>query len=84
MAGEQHRASGSSLLSQAPPESGLHQRVEARRRFIEQEQLGLGAQRCDQSDLLTVPLRVRAALPSRIELEPIEELSASLLVQTAA
>ena len=42
-------------------EHGLHQRVEARRRLVEHEQLGVRGQRGDERDLLAVALGVACA-----------------------
>ena len=62
----------------------LHQRVQARGRLVEDQQLDVGRQRRDQRDLLAVALGVRAALLGRVELEALEQLGAALLVEAAA
>ena len=62
----------------------LHQRVQARRRFVEQQQLDVGRQRRDERDLLAVALRVRAPLLLGVEVEALDEHRALGLVETAA
>ena len=66
------------------PEDLLHQRVQAGGRLVEQQQLDVGGERGDQRDLLPVALGVGAALLARVEVEPLEQLVAALLVQPAA
>ena len=62
----------------------LHQRVQARGRLVEDQQLDVGRQRGDQRDLLAVALGVGAALLGRVELEALEQLRPARLVQPAA
>ena len=57
-------------------EHRLHQRVEPRRRLVEDEQLGVGGERGHQRHLLAVALRVGAALLGGVELEALEQLVA--------
>ena len=77
VARQQHRAPFGLDLADAVLEHRLHQRVEARRRLVEDQQLGVGRQRRDQADLLAVALRVRAGLLGRVELEALEQLVAA-------
>ena len=77
VAGEQHRSSLGLHLANAVLEYRLHERVESRRRFVEDQQLGVGGQRRDQADLLAVALGVGAGLLGRVELEALEQLVAA-------
>ena len=65
-------------------EDGGHERVEARRRFVQQVQLGVGGEGRDQCDLLAVALGVGAALLGRIEPEPLDQAVPARPVQAAA
>ena len=76
VAREQHRPAGLARLLDAGLEDRLLQRVEARGRLVEHEQLGVGRERGDERDLLPVALRVGAALLRRVELEALEQLRA--------
>ena len=71
-------------LDDALAEHRVHQRVEARGRLVEQQQLDVGGERGDQRDLLPVALGVGARLLGRVELEALQELGAALLVEAAA
>ena len=51
----------------------LDERVETRRRLVEDEQIGLVLQRDDQPDLLLVALAVLAEPPARVEVEAIDQ-----------
>src|SRR6185312_7609143 len=57
-------------------EGRLHQRVEAARRLVEDEQVGPGRERGDQLDLLAVALGVVADALARVELEPVDQRAA--------
>ena len=65
-------------------EDRLHQRVEPGGRLVEDEQLDVGGERGDERDLLPVALGVGAALLGRVQLEPLDQLGAPLLVEPAA
>ena len=52
----------------------LHQRVEARGRLVEDQQLDVGGERGDEGDLLAVALRVGAALLRRVEVEALDQV----------
>jgi len=56
----------------------LHQRVQSRGGLVQQEELGLGRERRDERDLLTVALGVRAGLLRRVQIESLHELIAPL------
>jgi hypothetical protein len=84
VAGEQHRAPAAALLHDALTKDGLHQRVQARGRLVQDEQLHVGGQRGHERDLLAVALRVGAALLGRIEVEALEQLASASRVQAAA
>ena len=60
-------------LLHAVPEGDLHQRVQAARRLVEQQQLRAGGERGDQLHLLAVALRQRPDLLVDVELEPLDE-----------
>ena len=64
-------------------EDRLHQRVEARRRLVQEVELDVGGERRHQRDLLPVALRVGAALLRRIELEPLQQLGAASRIEAA-
>jgi hypothetical protein len=64
-------------------EDGLHQRVEARRGFVEKVQLGRGGERRNECDLLTVALGVCPPFFGRVELEHIEEVPFAPLILRA-
>jgi hypothetical protein len=67
----------SSTVGPLPPsldalaEDLLHQRVQARGRLVEDEQLDVGRERRDQRHLLPVALGVGAAFLRRVEVEPL-------------
>src|SRR3546814_20147848 len=83
VAREQHGAAVAGDLPDGPLELDLHQRVEPRGRLIEQVQLHVPGQRGDERDLLAVPLRVGASDLGGIELEPLEQLGPTALVEAA-
>ena len=84
VARQQHGPSLGLDLADAVLEDRLHQRVEARRRLVEDEQLGARRERRHETDLLTVALRVGARLLGRVELEALEQLVATSRVEVAA
>ena len=61
----------------------LHQRIEPRRRFIQDEQIDVGRERCDECDLLAIPFRVRIATLRRVEVEAVDQFGATLRWQAA-
>ena len=84
VAGEQDTASARLLRGDLLLEDGLHERVEARCRLVEDQQLDVGGQRRDDGHLLAVALGVLPATLGRVELEPLQQVGAALLVQPAA
>ena len=66
------------------PEGCLHQRVEARRRLVQDEQFRSGRERRDQCNLLPVALGVGAGLAGRVEIETLHEQVPPLGIQPAA
>jgi hypothetical protein len=56
VAGEEDGPPATLFLLHAPPEGGLHQRVEAGGGPVEEQQLGVGGERSDQGHLLAVSL----------------------------
>ena len=71
--GEKDRLPPLLRLARCLPEGNLHQRVEAARRLVEDQQVGAGGEGRHQLYLLPVPLRKRAHLLARVELEPFDE-----------
>jgi hypothetical protein len=65
-------------------ERRLHQRIQARGRLVQQEQLGVRRERGDERDLLPVALGVGAGLLARVEVEALQQLGAALGVQATA
>jgi len=74
VAGQQHGPAGRSSLGDAGLEGRLHQRIQPRGRFVEDQQFRLGCERRDQDDLLPVPGGVGAGLLRRVQLEPLDQL----------
>jgi hypothetical protein len=74
VAGEQHGLAGGLRLEDDVLEDDLHQRVEPRGGFVEQQQLRVGGERGDDGDLLPVALGVGAALLRRVEVEALDQL----------
>jgi hypothetical protein len=58
VAGQEDRSAALPELADVLFEAGLHQRIEPRRGLVQQIQLHVAGERRDQSDLLSVPLRV--------------------------
>ena len=71
-------------LAHALLEDGGHERVESRRRLVQEVQLGAGGEGRDERDLLAVALRVGAALLGRVEPEPLDQRVPARPVQPAA
>ena len=69
VAGEERRPALVARLAEELEEVLLDERVEARCRLVEDEQLGPMLERDDEADLLLVALRVLAELAGRIEIE---------------
>ena len=84
VAGEQHRAPAVAEVVDALLEDRLHQRVEAARGLVEDQQLDVAGQGGDQRDLLPVALGVGAPLLGGVELEALEQLGAATFVEAAA
>ncbi len=84
VAREEHGAPLLLRLPDALLEDGLHERVETRRGFIEEEELDVRGERGDERDLLPVALRIRPPLLPGIEVETLDELVAPALVDPAA
>ncbi len=84
VAGQQDRHAAVAGLADALLEHVLHQRIQAAARFVEQQQSGIRRERRDQRHLLPIALGVGARLLGRIEVEPLDQLGAPLLVDAAA
>lgn len=83
--GQQHGAVVSTLrLPDHLAELLLHQRVQARGRLIEQQQLYVRRERGDECHLLPVALGVGTSFPMGIEVEALQQVGTALLVQPAA
>ena len=54
----------------------FHERVEAGRRLVEQQEVGPGHEGADEEDLLAVSLRVGAHLLGRVEIESFDQVVA--------
>ena len=83
VAGQQHGAALGADLADVLLEHRLHQRVQAGRRLVEDQQLGVGGQGGDQRDLLPVALGVAAGLLARVEVEALEQLGPAGRVEAA-
>src|SRR5262245_57668764 len=84
VARQQHGAALVANLADVLLELFLHQRVEPGGRLVEQQQFDVGGEPGDERDLLAVALRVGAALLRRVEIEPVDELVAALLIDATA
>ena len=71
-------------LAQDAEERVLDERVEARRRLVEDQQVRSVLERDDQPDLLLVAARVLLEPPARIEIEPLDEIGDVGAVHPAA
>jgi hypothetical protein len=72
---EEDRLAALARLADGVAEGDLHERVEAARRLVEHQEVGAGAERGDELDLLAVPLRVVAHALAEVELEAVDELA---------
>lgn len=59
----------------ALPKALFHQRVEPGGGLVQEQKIGAAHQRCDQHDLLAIPLRVGANLPRGVELEQFDQFT---------
>ena len=84
VAGQQHRRAAVGDLLDALLKRLLHQRVQARRRLVENVELGVGGKRGDDRHLLPVALGVGARLLVRVEFEALDQLVASARVDAVA
>ncbi len=84
VARQQDRAAGLPELPDHLAEDRLHERVEARGRLVEQEQLDVGGQGRDEGHLLPVALGVGAALLRRVEVEALDHVGSAPLVDATA
>ena len=84
VARQQDRAAARPLILRALPEHGFHQRVESRRRLVQDQQLGVGGERRHQRHLLPVALGIRARLLRRIEVEALQQLGPALGIEPTA
>ena len=73
-----------SLGAQVLGEDALHERVEPRRRLVEEEELDVGGERRDERDFLPVALGVGAPLLRRVEGEALDEVVPPVGVEAAA
>jgi hypothetical protein len=62
----------------------LHERVEAGRRLVEDQQLRVVHERLNQPHLLLVAVRVLAVLAMQIQVEPCRQIADTFGVDTAA
>ncbi len=76
VAGEQDGPAAVAEPAHAGLEAALHDRVQAGRRLVEEQQVHLGGQRCHQRHLLSVALGVGASPLREVELEEVHELGA--------
>ena len=74
VAREEDRAALGLRLADDLVERLLDERVEARRRLVEDQQVGPVLERDDQADLLLVALRVLAELAARVDVEARDQL----------
>ncbi len=81
---QEDRPSVVARLADEPEERLLDERVEARRRLVEDEQVRPVLERDDQADLLLVALRVLLEPPARVEVERLDQLGDVGLVHAAA
>src|SRR6266550_2758283 len=72
--GEKHSPALVARLSHHAGELLLVQRIEAARRFVEDEQAGAMHESLDEDDLALVAGRVLAELPARVEIQPLDQL----------
>ena len=84
VAGQQHGAAALALVVDALAEDRLHQRVEAGRRLVQDQQLGVAGQGRDQRHLLPVALGVGPRLLRRVQREPLDQVLPALGVQAGA
>jgi len=84
VAGQQHGDAARLRLADDLGEDRLHEGVEAGGRLVEDEQLSVGRECCDDRDLLPVAFRVLASALGRVELESLEEFAPASLVQSPA
>ena len=68
---QEDRPTGRPRLGDEGQELALHERVEAARRLVHDEQRLLAHERLDDADLLAIAARELADLDRRIELEPL-------------
>ena len=71
--GEEDRRAAVAVLGDDGEELLLHERVQARRRLVEDEQLRLVEERLDEPDLLAVAARELAQRPVEVRLEALGE-----------
>ena len=74
--GEEDRAAALGGLGDQLVERLLHERVEAARRLVEDEQVGVVHERLDEPDLLPVSARELLDPAVEVEVEPFRELVA--------
>ena len=70
---QEHRLATLAGIGHALAERPLHQRVQAARRLVEEQQIGPGHQPGDEDELLPIALGVRPDLLRRVELEPVDQ-----------
>jgi hypothetical protein len=74
VARQQDRSTIPSILLDAQPKFGFHERIETGSGLVENQQFDVGRQCRDQGDLLSIPLGIRATLLGRVQIETLEEL----------
>ena len=75
VAGQEHRAALRAGLADQLVERLLDQRVEARRRLVQDQQVRPVLERDDQADLLLVALGQLLELAARVDVQPLDERS---------
>ena len=83
VARQQDGRTGRRDLVHALAKNLFHQRIQARGRFVEQQQPRVRGERGHQCHLLPVALRVGPGLLARVEVEPLDEFGAPGIVESA-
>ena len=83
VARQQDRVAAGAEVVDAGLEDRLHDRVEARRRLVQDEELDVGGQRRHERHLLPVALGVAASLLGRVQLEALDQVAPAGLVDPA-
>ena len=84
VAGEQHGAPGGLGLVDDLLEDSFHERIQPSGGLIQQKQIDLRGQGCDQRDLLAVPLGIGPGLLPRVQVEAFDQLIPMRRIEGAA